>query len=247
VYFCNGINANVEQFKNSQDMNDRQNAKITMYQTVYNMCVGFESVYAKVPAFINALGALNRGIAQIREVEKQQVDALSKGATLEKTDVEEALVLSLVKVSGALYVYALETGNMDLAIKMNLNKTQLFRLEDNTLLTTAREIASKAAEAGAALVDYGIGTAELSELSERTTAYESLIVKPRTIIGEHKRHTANLTKVFAETDSVLYDKLDKLINLFKTSHPDFYMSYKNARNVINTSARKRKPETEGKA
>jgi hypothetical protein len=227
-------------------MNDRQNAKITMYQTVYNTCAGFDSVYAKAPAFTNALSALNRGIAQIREVEKQQSYALSKGVTLEKTDVEDALILSLVKVGGALYVYAFETGNKDLAIKTNLNKTQLFHLEDNALLVTAREIASKVAEAGEALADYGIGAEELTELAERMAAFESLIVKPRTIIGEHKRHTTNLTRLFAETDSVLYDKLDRLINLFKTSHPDFYTSYKNARNVINTSARKRKTETEGK-
>jgi hypothetical protein len=223
-------------------MNDRQNAKITMYQTVYNTCAGYASVYVKVPAFMNSLDALNRGIMNIREVEKQQVNALSKGVTLEKTDVEEALVLSLLKISGALYVYAFETGNKDLAVKTDMNKTQLYRMENNTLLVTAGEIASKAAETGEALAEYGIGTAELTELAERTAAFEALIVKPRTVIGEHKLYTSNLTKLFAETDSVLFDRLDKLINLFKVSEPDFYTSYKNARNVINTSARKKKTE-----
>ncbi|MDR1089641.1 MAG: hypothetical protein LBL79_01085 [Prevotella sp.] len=225
-------------------MNDRQNAKITMYQTVYNTCTGFASVYTNVPAFINTLEALNKGIRQIREVEKQQVDALSKGATQAKTSVEEALIQSLLKVSGTLYVYAFETGNKELAAKMNLNKSQLFRMEDNTLLVTASEIASKAAEAVTALTNFGIGSAELTELAEHIAEYESLIVKPRTVIGEHKLHTANLTRLFAETDSLLYDKLDKLINLYKVSSPDFYNSYKNARNVINLSIRRRKPEGE---
>jgi hypothetical protein len=225
-------------------MNDRQNAKIAMYQTVYNTCARYASVYVKVPAFVTGLDALNSGIMSIREVEKQQADALSKGVTLEKMGVEEALVLSLLKISGALYVYAFEADNKELAAKVDMNKTQLFRMENNTLLVTAGEIASKAAEAGEALVDYGVGTAELTELAERTATFEALIVKPRTVIGEHKLHTSNLTRVFAETDSVLYDKLDKLINLFKVSEPDFYTSYKNARNVINTSVRKKKPESE---
>ncbi|MDR2681319.1 MAG: hypothetical protein LBC47_10980 [Tannerella sp.] len=225
-------------------MNDRQNAKITMYQTVYNTCNEFASVYANTPAFINGLKALNEGIASIRKAEAQQIDALSKGVTQEKTGVEETLVLSILKVSGALYVYAFDTGNKELAAKVDMNKTQLFRMENNTLLVTAGEIAAKAAKTGAALADYGIGAAELADLSEHMADFEALLVKPRTVIGEHKRHTTNLTRLFAETDSVLYDRLDKLINLFKVSEPDFYASYKNARNVINTSVRKKKTEEE---
>ncbi|MDR1407255.1 MAG: hypothetical protein LBJ23_04315 [Tannerella sp.] len=221
-------------------MNDRQNAKITMYQTVYNTCLEYASVYSNVPAFVNALEEVNKGIRQIREVERRQADALSKGVTQEKTGVEEALIQSLLKVSGALYVYAFETDNSDLSLKTNLNKTQLFKMEDNVFLMTANDIASKAAEAGTALQHYGIGRAELTELTERTAAYESLIVKPRTVIGEHKIHTTTLTRLFAETDSVLYDKLDRLINLFKVSVPEFYLGYKNARNVINLSARRKK-------
>jgi hypothetical protein len=48
--------------------------------------------------------------------------------------------------------------------------------------------------------------------------------------------------LFAETDSVLYDRLDKLVTLFKTSAPDFYALYRNARNIIDTAKRSRKPD-----
>jgi hypothetical protein len=62
------------------------------------------------------------------------------------------------------------------------------------------------------------------------------------VVGERKVYTDNLRELFVTADSIVYDKLDKLIRLFKTSSPDFFALYGNARNVVNTAARKRKSE-----
>jgi hypothetical protein len=64
------------------------------------------------------------------------------------------------------------------------------------------------------------------------------------MVGERKMYTENLRELFVAADSIVYDKLDKLIRLFKTSSPDFFVLYGNARNVVNTAARKRKSESE---
>jgi hypothetical protein len=50
--------------------------------------------------------------------------------------------------------------------------------------------------------------------------------------------------LFVAADSIIYDKLDKLVRLFKTSKPEFFTLYNNARNVVNTAARKRKNDGE---
>jgi hypothetical protein len=222
-------------------MNDRQNAKLTMFETVKVTCADFQQVYAGVPAFAKGVSDLSDGIVQIHQVEQQQSDALSKVPTTEKTETEVALVQSALHVAGALYVYGFDTDNADLRVKMNLNKSQLFRMENNVLYETAGEISRKARAVSGQLTDYGVSYADLAELDARIAAFDALIVKPRATIGQHKLYTGNLTKLFAAVDSILYDRLDKLVIPFKVSRPDFYNSYKNARNVINTSARKRKP------
>jgi len=51
-------------------------------------------------------------------------------------------------------------------------------------------------------------------------------------IGERKQKTTNLMQLFASLDSIFYDKLDKLMVLFKQSRPDFYDEYRTARNII---------------
>jgi hypothetical protein len=224
-------------------MNDRQNAKLSMYQLVYNTCLEYAPVYSGAPVFLSSLEALNQGIARIRETERQQAEAEVKGPTLEKAGVEDFLIQSLLKVGSAVYVYAFENGDTDLLIKSNLNKSMLHRMENNVLLVTANEIAAIVTLLIQKLGGYGINQTDLDELASYTAAFESLIVKPRTTIDKHKLYTQNLIRRFSETDSILYDKLDKLINLFKTSSPDFYHNYKIARNIINTSVRKRNPET----
>jgi hypothetical protein len=207
----------------------------------------YAPVYSGVSAFSSSLEALNQGIAHIRETERQQADAEVKGPSLEKAGVEDHLVQSLLKVSSAVYVYAFESGDKDLQVKSNLNKSMLYRMENNVLLATANEIVAKVAVLIQQLTGYGISQADLGELAGHTAAFESLIVRPRTIIDKHKLYTQNLTRLFSETDSILYDKLDKLIYLFKASSPDFYHNYKIARNIINTSVRKRNTETENNA
>ncbi|MDR3267496.1 MAG: hypothetical protein LBT83_00290 [Tannerella sp.] len=225
-------------------MNDRQNAKLNMYQSVYNTCLEYAPVYSGTPVFLSSLNALNQGIAHIRETERQQADAEVKGTTQEKAGVEDLLVQSLLKTGSAVNVYAFENGDTDLQVKSNLNKSMLYRMENNVLLATATEIVMIVTVLILKLKDYGIIQSDLDELVSRTAAFESLIVKPRTTIDKHKLYTQNLMRCFSEADSILFDKLDKLINLFKTSSPDFYLNYKIARNIINTSVRKRHPETE---
>jgi hypothetical protein len=72
---------------------------------------------------------------------------------------------------------------------------------------------------------------------------ENIINAPSEVIGERKMYTGNLRELFVAADSIVYDKLDKLIRLFKTSSPDFFALYGNARNIINTAVRKRKSES----
>jgi hypothetical protein len=62
-------------------------------------------------------------------------------------------------------------------------------------------------------------------------------------ITTRKQKTTNLKELFARLDSALYDRLDKLIVLFKSSHPDFYNEYRTSRNLIDTSHRQKEQES----
>jgi hypothetical protein len=75
-------------------------------------------------------------------------------------------------------------------------------------------------------------------------AFQTVITKPMDTIAGRKQKTTNLVQLFAKLDSTLYDKLDKIMVLFKESHPDFYNKYRTSRNLILTSRRKQNKESE---
>jgi uncharacterized protein (UPF0297 family) len=222
-------------------MNDIQNAKLNMYQVVLNTYGNNRVIYESVPALVKVVDKLSGLVADIRKVEQQQAGTLVKGASNDKADAKNEMVRLNVLVANSVYVYAFETSNNTLLQKMSVNKNLLYKLHDNDLLAKSKDIAETAAQT-AGLEEYGITAAHLSALSKAIADYEALIVLPRLVVSDHKQYTTNLAQLFAAANSVLYDQSDKLIGLFKESNPDFVATYKTARNLINTAARKAKTE-----
>jgi hypothetical protein len=208
-----------------------------MYRTVSETCHSNEQTYAGTPAFVKAVILLDNSIEAIGKAEQQQSGTLSEGVSAEKNKAADALALESVKTANALYVYAIDTEDKVLQAKVNVNKSLFYNGHDGDALALAKNIADEAHSHEAALVEYGINAAAIVALDTAIVAFGSLIVKPRTTIGERKVYTGNLKQLFAQTDSILHDRLDKLIALFKTSAPEFYALYKNARNIINTATR----------
>jgi hypothetical protein len=145
-----------------------------------------------------------------------------------------------VKVSNALYVIGFSTGDKSLIVLSSLSPASFYRLEDNAKLSLANKVYDQAMTQATALADYGYDAAALEEIQTANEPYHSLIAQPMDTICLRKQKTIDLKHLFAELDSILYDRLDKLMVLFMDSNPDFYGQYRTARNVIDTSTRHKK-------
>jgi hypothetical protein len=218
-------------------MNDRQEAKLNMFQIVLEVCRKNEPVYSGIPAFGNGVKQLDDSIFAIKQTAGQQSGKIVYGVSTEKSAAVDILAQEGVKVANAIYVYALTTGNKLLIPKVSVNKSMFYAGHYNDVLILAKNIATEAHIYAAALPDYGIDDAAINALDNAIGAFEQVINKPQVAIDERKLYTGNLKQLFAETDSILYDHLDKLITLFKISEPDFFALYKTARNVIDTAKR----------
>jgi hypothetical protein len=224
-------------------MTDRQEAKLSMYQKVLNVCNEQEQVYVDVPAFVNGVNELNQQVANIQSATQQQTETNPKGTTKDKSVAIDRIVELGIKVANSIYVYAFDTQNNSLLQKANVNKSMFYNIHDRATLTLVRIIAAEAKKCSEALLEYGISDTDITNLDAAIAQFERLIDAPSGVIGERKMYTENLRTLFVTADSIIYDKLDKLIRLFKTSSPDFFALYSNARNVVNTAARKRKDKS----
>jgi Glu-tRNA(Gln) amidotransferase subunit E-like FAD-binding protein len=224
-------------------MNDKQNAKKSMYQAVLQVLSENRLYYEEIPVFEKSVTELGITFNQIGDLAEQQTISTLKGTTNTKHETEIRLVNETIKTSAVLFVLAKDLKDEKLLAKTNLSKSTMYHAQGNEMLSIARRIQTEATAHAQELQDYGIKDTDILALQTIINEYDNILVAPRVVISESKQKTANLVHLFAYADTLLNDRIDKLMRIFRESAPDFYTLYFNARNVINTAARKRKTDS----
>lgn len=214
-------------------MNKKQNAKLNMAQRVSDTFARYQAIYSTFTPMVNAVKELNQTVVSIRETQKDQSSISLSASSLKKQAAKEQMINSCIKNANALYVVGFTTGNNNLITLKGLDYSTFNKLTDNSSVALAEQIFDLSDAYSSDLVSYGIDQTEISSLAQLIQTFSSLISKPMDTIGERKQKTVTLAQLFVQMDSVFYNKLDKLIILFKQSEPDFYNEYRTARNVIN--------------
>jgi hypothetical protein len=216
-------------------MNDKQNAKLNLAQRVSDTLAANAAVYAGMTPAVEAAEELNGTIGAIREAAKEQVAMNVLAASKEKRTAESAMIDLVVRAANVLYVVGFVSDNKELTSLLGLSPNSFYRVEDNAKLTLAKRVYDLVQSHATVLSAYGYDSAEINRIEVSIAAYQSIISKPMSTITMRKQKTTNLKELFAALDSVLYDKWDRLIVLFKENYPDFYGEYRTSRNYINTS------------
>ena len=218
-------------------MNDNQNAKLNMAQRVLDTLKRNEDLYRKIPTMGLIVEELNSDILNIREVQRQQSNINVPASTRNKRMAETKMIKSCVKIANLLYLIGFTTNNNDLITLNGLSENSFYRLADNAALALAKQILILAKKYSNELKNHSIEEKEINEIETSIEAFHNLIAKPMDTITERKEKTTNLVQLFAKLDSTLYDKLNKIMVIFKDSNISFYNEYRTSRNLILTSAR----------
>jgi hypothetical protein len=219
-------------------MTDRQNDKLNMHIEVRDFCRANDSAWKPIPVFGRYVNELAGHVDHANAIVKQQQGVPVKGVTAQKGTAEDVLVQECLAVGGALYALGFDTGDATLMEAGTVNKYALYQQHGHLTLARARNIAEAAWAHTSQLADYGVGEDELAALNAAIAAYETLILSPREAISERKQYTSILAKELAAADSVLVDKMDRIVARFKNTNPWFYNGYKSARAIKNGGHRK---------
>jgi hypothetical protein len=207
----------------------------------------YKGVYGAIQPVVVAVEQLNRSIADIRNAEKEQDSITATVASTEKNDAEHSMVEKVLKVANVLYVIGFEEKITELTQLSAISQNSFFNVRDNDSISLANRIYDTAGIYADKLLPYGFTKDSIAELRKAIDDFTVLVSKPMDAIGSHKQKTKELKSLFAGLDSIFYDKLDKLMILFKDSNPAFYNEYRISRNLINTSVRHRKDNGEKEA
>ena len=181
-----------------------------------------------VPAFATVAQQFQATIDSI-EAKNLEHQSVAKGRAQQKAVNEDELVDSLVTIGSLLYVLAVQTGDKALQESVKVTESMLKKMRDVDLLNRANTIYNYAQNQATELVNYGMDEAALTSLGEKIETFSSALEDTEVGAAEKTAARQALSEAFDQTDHALYDMLDPLMEIFRTSYADYYNQYVSAR------------------
>ena len=209
-------------------MTKREENKLTMYKAVLGMLKNNKAKTDTVVAFKTVEAQFSEAVENI-ETKHSKHQTVAKGAAQQKGVDEDELVDGIVTLGSLLYVLAVQKGDRTLQEIAKVTESQLKQKRDAELLSRARDIFEKAEANKGELANYGIDEAKLGAIKTQIDKYGGALEGTEAVAAEKTAARQALSQAFDQVDHVLYDKIDPLMEIFRTSDSDFYNQYFSAR------------------
>ncbi len=224
-------------------MTDNQENKLSMGLVVQNVVNSNNVIWSGLPAFVSAFNDFEGIIVEILSNRVVQ-EADTKGVTLDKQQAEDVLIAKTLMISSGTYAYAVDNSNETLREKINYSPSNLRQARDTILRDMCQLIHDEVNAEIGNLADYGVLPADLTDLQNKIDLYYIAISEPREAITDRKTATQELVILLGRFDDVLTERMDKLMVMFRDSHPLFYRQYVNARMIVDLGGGPGEPEPE---
>lgn len=216
-------------------MNQKREAKLYMYDTLIDGCEEDAAIPPIVPAFDDTLTIFKGKVDDIH-TKAIDLDKDTTGNAIDKNKAKENAAQAFDDAASSISSYAASVNNNELKEEMHFSFRSLMRLKDMDFGSAIGLILQRAQDNLAALAPYGIVAATITSLQGYQTAWNNAKTKPAGAKGARKAIDTAITGLFKECDDLLKDQLDNSIAPFRISHPDFYNTYFNNRNIIDNPA-----------
>lgn len=217
-------------------MNKVQSNQMAMLLAVYHVFKNFNEIPESIPALSKFIAEfINR--MNLIEIAHREQEGHSTANAAQKLKEENEMIDLTITLAAAIYVYAMDQGNLELAAKVDKPASYYGTLKQSSLIAFCRNVLDLAKGLVDQLADYGISQATVDAMEKEIAGFASVIVAPRQRIVSRSEATKRLDALLREQMNLLKHKLDKMMLMFRSSHPNFYQSYKNARIIVNIGTR----------
>jgi hypothetical protein len=212
-------------------MTDAQSNQLDMYGVVKTLYTAHQAVIDTVTARANAFAAFNANVTAINAHVANQ-SLVTSGVTADKAQARETLNSLTFVVFQLGKAWAKANDDLTSVGEFDFSPSELAKVKDDSVLPFIDHRRTIITANAAALVDYGITPALMTEWTDAITAFGAFNASPRTAIVSRKTSTAQLRNLFKATQTLLRDTIDPLMLLLKVSHPELYAQYLNSRIII---------------
>jgi len=222
-------------------MRDPLENKLTMYRAVESLLDGNTAKTAGMTIFATRLAEFKDIIAQILEKEELRTNATA-GATSTKKAKREEMTEQAAVLAAKMKALGSDTNDDRLLEIADYKRTDLNKMRDTQLLPVIQGLINTADAYAAALVPYGVAAADIAALGTKMTEYNAAFGSKESAFDVKGAAYPALLNLFKQADVLLEDKLDNLMEGFKTTDNEFYNQYQLAREIIDLGVRHEEEE-----
>lgn len=222
-------------------MDKRFENKLIMLKAVLSLLQQYQSLWQAATPLADVYDYLKGLVAQIEQF-KQLTSQSNSGLVAAKQNLQEMLIDLAFELGSMLFAYAKRNNDPVLQAKVDFTISQLRNMRDDELATKCLSVLALGQSKAESLIEYGTTPERLSTFSELTNEYVEQLPNRRVTVSERKMANEKIKNLLAEALHATSEQLDRLMVRFKSTEPDFYASYLNARKVVDYGIRHEKPE-----
>ncbi len=212
-------------------MNKPNENRLSMFYAVIETCLKFTATWTGLVPFKTAHDQLKANLASLIAAARVQQEILT-GVATDKGLKRDAMVKKATEVAQGIYAYAVDQGDEVLRAKVNVGKSAFLRQRDGLIAVLCQNVHDYGVAALAALGNYGLVAADLTDLQTKIDDYVTVVSSPRAALLARKGATAEIDILVRDNMRILTNRMDKMMAEFETSDPQFYQEYFDARMII---------------
>jgi len=202
-----------------------------MYLTVQQVTNYHSEAWQDFIAFKNQFLEAEKKIEEILAIRVVQEGSIT-GVTQDKKDARINLTKKGLEIQGKVYAYASVVGNNKLKNRVNYTRSEFSTCRDTAVIEYIQIILNAAGQFIVELADFDVKQEDLDKLKALNDEFSTCVENPRQAITNRVKATKYLKEYFKQTDKILKERLDKMMDYFREKSPDFWHQYKSARKII---------------
>lgn len=209
-----------------------------MYKAVKDVLASNESVWTGIPAFVAVHDSfINKLIRLEQGVYNQNLSTI--GVNAAKNAKRQTVIDKAFAISSGIVAYAVLNNDAALIDQIKIAKHTMSNASKANLIIMIDRIIAKASEFGNEIMEFGVSEENVTELQTLRDELEIILNSTRNAIIARKGYTRMIKGLTEDLSVILSLQLDRLMEVLKGEHPEFFAAYKDARVIIDHGTGKR--------
>lgn len=211
-------------------MNDNQQSKYKMYLKVDKFIVAnfkFDGDETMFKRHYTLFHTENTDLGKNVEIQETDITGFAE----RKQEHKKGLANIDYEYASGLRSYANDTDNAPLYNEFDLAVSKIAILSDIKIVEYSNSLLSQLNTYKKEVEPYGVSETDIENLSKETLAYSDLLLEPESHKDKITVSTQNIKGLMHSIDQILERSLDLDMEQYKTTEPDLYNEYQQARQI----------------